>query len=417
MTGADFDFLVIGAGPAGLSAAVAAAENGARVLLVDENADPGGQIWRKDLLDEGKKRKRDLVRRANDAGVETAFSSRISVVLDQSCAILDSDAGTRRIEFGRAVIATGARELMLPFPGWTFPNVFGIGGLQALVKSGFDVAGKRIAISGTGPLLPAVGSFLKKRGARIVIVAEQATSFSLVRFAASMVSQPRKLLQARDYLFGRNAVTIKPNRFIRSVRRDGSELVLNFGPSGGIDELRCDILATGFHLVPNTDVAMAFGCEIRNGRVVTDDFQETSVKGIYAAGEPTGISGVEGALAEGTIAGFAASGAHEMAEPLFRKRDRETAFGGKLDLAFMLRPELRELAEKDTIICRCEDVKFEQLRNRTTWREAKLLTRCGMGPCQGRICGPAYAFLFNQEVLEQRNPIQPLACGEIAKGS
>ena len=170
----------------------------------------------------------------------------------------------------------------------------------------------------------------------------------------------------------------------------------------------CDLIACGFHLVPNTELASLLGCVVRNGCVIVDEHQVSSVPNIYSAGEPTGIAGVDAALVQGTIAGLAAAGKIAEAHALQSRRKRESAFGSALNRAFALRSELKSLAAHDTIVCRCEDVRYSDLAKHTSWTDAKLQTRCGMGPCQGRVCGPAVEFLFGWHNNSVRPPIFPV---------
>jgi NAD(P)H-nitrite reductase large subunit len=177
--------------------------------------------------------------------------------------------------------------------------------------------------------------------------------------------------------------------------------------------LECDYLACGYHLVPNTELASMLGCKIESGFVAVDEFQRTSLENIYCAGEPTGIGGVEAALVEGKVAGLAASDDVEAARRLFRERDQCRGFAGKLNETFALRGELKTLADDQTIVCRCEDVDYGRLKNFQSFRDAKLQTRCGMGACQGRICGPATQFTFGWEPPGIRPPIFPVRIDEL----
>ena len=170
----------------------------------------------------------------------------------------------------------------------------------------------------------------------------------------------------------------------------------------------CDYLACGFHLVPNLELAELLGCEIDGGTVKVDEFQQTSVPRVYAAGEATGIGGLELSLVEGEIAGLAIAGRHDEARRLFPMRAKQRRFGDLLNRTFALRDELKSLPEAETIVCRCEDVVFDRLRGHDSWRAAKLQTRCGMGPCQGRICGGAVEFLFGWKAESVRPPILPV---------
>jgi NADPH-dependent 2,4-dienoyl-CoA reductase/sulfur reductase-like enzyme len=141
--------------------------------------------------------------------------------------------------------------------------------------------------------------------------------------------------------------------------------------------------------------------------VHTDDWQQTSIPGIYCAGEGTGIGGVDLALTEGRIAGLAASGQASQLDAVIARRRRWKKFAARLARAFTLRPELATLAGDDTIVCRCEDVRHSELRTHASWRSAKLQTRCGMGPCQGRVCGGATEVLYGWRPDAVRMPIAP----------
>jgi hypothetical protein len=129
---------------------------------------------------------------------------------------------------------------------------------------------------------------------------------------------------------------------------------------------------------------------------------------VYSAGETTGIGGLELSLVEGEIAGLAIAGKHDEARSLFAVRAGQRKFAKRLNRTFVLRDELKQLPAPETIVCRCEDVTFEQLRPHHSWREAKLQTRCGMGPCQGRVCGGAVEFLFGWRAESVRPPVLPV---------
>jgi hypothetical protein len=178
--------------------------------------------------------------------------------------------------------------------------------------------------------------------------------------------------------------------------------------------IACDYLACGFHLVPNLELQLLLGCKIRGACVEVDDFQQTSVQGILCAGEPTGVGGVELALLEGEIAGLAATGDTAKARTLFGERRKWQRFERLLDRTFRLRPELKDLPAAETIVCRCEDVAYSRLRDHKSWRAAKLQTRCGMGPCQGRVCGPAAQFLFHWNPDSVRPPVFPVRVESLA---
>jgi len=183
---------------------------------------------------------------------------------------------------------------------------------------------------------------------------------------------------------------------------------------GRTETIPCDYLACGFHLVPNIELPMLLGCQIRNGLVMVDELQRTSLPDIFCAGEPTGIGGLELALVQGQIAGLAAANQTSIPQGLFRQQKKARRFARGLDRTFQLRPELRTLPQPETIVCRCEDVPFSRLRQHTSWRAAKLQSRCGMGPCQGRICGPATQFLLQWNPDSVRPPVFPARVESLA---
>ncbi len=371
-----FDVAILGAGPAGLAAARAAHRTGARVAVLDDNPSPGGQIWR------------GAPRISLPPGVMFFPQARVFDIR-HGFTLHSTPHGT--IHARRIVLATGARERFLPFPGWTEPGVMGAGALQALAKSGLPLSGRRVVVAGAGPLLVAVAASLRQRGARLLAVVEQAPRGRLLRF---LLRHPLKLAQAVG--LGAQLLGVPVLAGTWPVGFAGGEVTLSNGRAFQVDYLAC-----GFGLVPNTEAAQLLGCRLEDGFVAVDANQQTSIEGVYCAGEPTGIGGVEKAIAEGECAGAAATG--QPASPL-----RSRAFVQDLAATFELHPALYRLSAPDTVVCRCEDVPLAALQPFREWREAKLQTRCGMGPCQGRICGPITAQLFGWAPGSVRPPLVPV---------
>ena len=191
-------------------------------------------------------------------------------------------------------------------------------------------------------------------------------------------------------------------------RANGQESLREVVITNGSREwtLSCDLLACGFGLVPNVELAMSLGCRVEDGKVVVDASQRTSLPDVYCAGEGTGIGGEDAALLEGEIAALTALGL-PAAQKIAQRRHWDS-FVVNLNRAFALRPELLRLAEDDTIVCRCEDVSFGALRNQPDQRTAKLYSRCGMGPCQGKVCGPTCHALFGWDLNKPRWPLTPV---------
>ncbi len=411
------DVLVVGAGPAGLAAAAAAAEGGQSVIVLDENPHLGGQIWRPQAA-EANQPSRSVSPRAAAAPPSAHAHRRAhawhqraqkrGVIFETGMTLFDAprtdhllavDAAGQASAFSaqQVILATGAAERFLPFPGWTLPGVMGVGGLQAMVKGGMAVRGKRILLAGTGPLLLAVAAFLLDHGAHVVGIAEQASRAAVRRFGTSLWRHPNKLVQAARLFTRLRAVPLLHDAWPTQAEGFGRVEQVRVAAGDRCQEFDVDLLACAFGLVPRTELARLMGCATQShidGEIVAvDRWQRTTVATVWCAGEPTGIGGVDLAVAEGLVAGYAASGAFKRAGRAARRRDRARAFAERLDRAYALRPALRALPTDATVVCRCEDVTWQAIRAQPTIRQAKLQTRCGMGPCQGRICGPALAFL------------------------
>ncbi|MBV7537408.1 NAD(P)/FAD-dependent oxidoreductase [Duganella sp. sic0402] len=415
-----YQVLVVGAGPAGLAAAHAAATRGAQVGVIDDNPYPGGQIWRGAAGSQSDPRAAQLLDALRTLeNVEFLQQTRVMYAPQPQQLLVQTAGGSATLHYHQLILATGARERLLPFPGWTLPGVTGAGGLQALSKGGYPLEGKRVVVAGSGPLLLAAAATLKSKGAHIVAIIEQAATPSLLRFVFGLLATPAKITQALQLRAQLGGVPYWHNSYVHSAHGDGTlqSVQVQRGYEHELDLLQCDYLACGYGLLPNVELAQALGCAttVRNAQTVVqvDEWQHTSQPGVYCAGEGTGIGGVDLALAEGRIAGLVASGQQAQARTHFATRTRWSKFAERLAHAFALRSELRTLAGDDTIVCRCEDVCHADLRTQTSWRSAKLQTRCGMGPCQGRICGGATEVLYGWRPDAVRLPISPTRISSI----
>lgn len=409
----DADVVVIGAGPAGIAATVRAADAGRRVVALDESPNAGGQIWRhrsRATLDPEARRWVDRLARAKAdvyhglAVVDVATrapGAGFTVVAERH------QGGVIAVRARAVVIATGARERFLPFPGWTLPGVVGIGGAQALLKQGATFAGKRVVIAGTGPLMLPVAASMTAAGAQVQLVAEQAPFAAVRDFAFSLLTHPDTLWQAAMYRLAFARTPYALGTWVTAVRPADRGLSVTVTSGRSSREVRCDVLCTGYGLVPNVEVARLLGCATADGLVVVSDRQETSIPGVFAAGEVTGVGGVALSLVEGEAAGAVASGATRVDTSLVRRRASLRDMATRLERAFAVRPEIRSLVRDDTIVCRCEDVRRAALARLTDARQAKLYTRAGMGACQGRVCGPALEYLFGWSPGSVRSPLEP----------
>jgi NADPH-dependent 2,4-dienoyl-CoA reductase/sulfur reductase-like enzyme len=408
------DVAIVGAGPAGIAAAVVAAESGATVVLLDDNPGLGGQIWRGKNPTAQDSEAANWFERLNRSKVRWVHSARVFHAAAGELSA-ETPEGPQHFAYRKLILAIGARELLLPFPGWTLPNVMGAGALQALIKSGLPVRGKRVVIAGTGPLLLAVAACAKENSAQVVCIAEQTTWANFIAFGFSIFSSARKMRDALRLTFALWQIPHWKNCWPLAAQGTTRVESVVLSHNGRKKEIACDYLACGFHLIPNVELAQQLGCKLQGGFVSVDENQETSIAGAYCAGETTGIGGYEVSLLEGQIAGYAATNSRNASHILKQEREKALSHVRAMQNAFRLRDELKNSAEDKTLVCRCEDVALGRLLSHSSWRSAKLHTRVGMGPCQGRVCGPACHFLFDWEMDAPRPPIFPVQCSSLAE--
>jgi len=269
-------------------------------------------------------------------------------------------------------------------------------------------------IAGSGPLLMASLATAREAGARVLAVIEQASAAAVARFGLSLAATPSKLLQAVQLTRGFAGLRYWTGSMVREARGNGrvEEVVIRKGAREVT--LACDRIACGYGLVPNVTLAQSLGCALdHRGAIAVDDTLCTSIDGVLAAGECTGIGGMELARVEGEIAGLMASGATREAGALRGQRARWQRFAARVESGFSLMEAVRTAPSDATLLCRCEDVTFGEVRRYSTWRDAKLHTRCGMGACQGRICGAAVQTCFGWDVAQPRPPFSPARIGTL----
>ncbi len=448
-----YDVAIVGAGPAGLGAAAITAGAGLTTLLLDENPTPGGQIYRAVTTTPVKERSilggdywagAALVAEAQASGAEIVGGATVWS-LDASRELAASWAGTSRfIKARRVILATGALERPFPIPGWTLPGVMTAGALQTLLKSSGLVPDGRLVLAGTGPLLWLFAAQLLRAGARIEALLDttpwanylralpHVPAFAISRYAAQGLALRREVARQVEVVSGVTRLRAEGQGGLASVA---------FAARSGERRLMADVLALHQGVVPNVNLAMAAGIAHRWQPAqlcwvpVLDAAGNTSIDGIAIAGDGTGIGGALAAEAQGRLAGLAAVAA-VAPERLARVPDRQLlaqalarAERGRalLDQLFAP-PRWSRLPEGDTIVCRCEEVTAGQLLEAVGIgamgpNQAKAFLRCGMGPCQGRLCGLTVTELISKargvapaEVgyFRLRPPVKPITLAELA---
>ncbi|WJS85367.1 FAD-dependent oxidoreductase [Paracoccus sp. TOH] len=440
--------VIIGAGPAGLSCAAALAEAGREVVILDENRQAGGQYFRQlpaafsadyRRLPHDRKGYAALAQVLARPGVRFLRDTTVWSAVAPHCIAYAGREGSGRIDASAVVLATGAQDLPMPFPGWTLPGVISAGGCLNLVKGQGLVPQGRVVVAGNGPLVLVTAATLIAAGAQVVAVHEaQRAARLLPASMRGLWAAPGILRQALAYRAAmlRAGVPMRFGHMVAEVSgREALEsvTVARIGPDGRPDDrrqtLEADILVTGYGLVPGSEPARLFGCRMRfepslNGAVPERSGTfETSVAGVYAIGDGAGIGGVKVAIIEGRIAAHAILG-QGVPAPLRRDHGRLDRFRRSLNLAYRLASPLNA-ATPDTIVCRCEALKLAELQSHPRLQTGNLnalktATRLGMGRCQGRNCLPAAPTLLGlapDDLATRprvRPPLRPIPLGQIA---
>ena len=386
--------VVVGAGPAGMAAARTAADAGAHVTMVDAEPDAGGQYLR------GRAK-------FSHAGVTHLKNTEAWLVENQTLHL----RGPRQLGFDALVVATGAYDRALPFPGWDGPGVITAGAAQALAKQGVTLA-ERVIVTGTGPFLLPVATALRDLGATLVGVYEANSPLAWAREARAVLANRHKLGELAGYrkalthLETRTAVVAKHGDRVTVAKLDR-----HWRPVSHRTE-HADLVCVGYGFLPRTDLVP--NAKRTNDFLDVDERQQTSVPGVYAAGEVTGIGGADLAEAEGVVAGAAAAGREPPPEAVRAVR-RGRLFAQALARAHAIGPGWRTWLNQDTTVCRCEKVSLADLTDATGMRELKLTSRVAMGRCQGRVCARNAAELTGVPFDGQRRVIAvPIPLGELA---
>jgi len=462
---------VIGAGPAGLTAALAAAARGVRVTLVDSAPQAGGQFYRQTAPGLGARRPQALHHqwrtweRLRDGLAAHIAAGRVTHLTEHHVWFVERQSGTSTaddtgqgsgsftvhpllgpeqeepvtVHADAVLLATGGYEKVLPFPGWTFPGVVTAGGAQAMLKGGLVLPGRTAVVAGTGPLLLPVAVGLASAGAKVAALVESADPRAFVRHARVLAAHPAKLAEGARYAaeLARHGVRAQVRGTVVAAHGTGRLEAVTVAALDGDGRVRpgterripCDTLAVGHGMLPHTDLAEALGCRLDGVAVAVDDEQRTDVPGVWAAGETTGIGGAALASAEGRIAGLSIAARLDSRTPerssyvtAVKVRSGLREFFAAVDTVCAPPARWTEQVTDDTVVCRCEEVPASAIREAVDElgagdvRTVKLLTRAGMGWCQGRMCGPAVAGLARCPETPSRRPFaRPVPLGVLAR--
>lgn len=464
----EFDLIIIGAGPAGISAAIEAADRGASVVLIDENPVPGGKVFGhmhyhlKDAIpDKIEKRSgSQLLQRLDSVmdRVSVFLETEVWNILDQWIVAFHqkgtSSDQVRSIKARKLIISIGAFERIVPFPRWTLPGVFSVGGLNTLAKKDI-VPGEKILIAGSGPLQLVLAHHLINAGARITGIVNAVSLQNVTSRSLQLLLNVNGsvLKSGFSYLFNIKKHRI-PTYFSHAISRvrgtnqvERAEIVRvdrTSRPIKGTEkEIAADCIAYGYGLIPCSEITRLCGCnhifdeQLGYWRPQLSERMETSKPGIFVAGDCRIVKGYSAAIEEGKIAAVEACGqlgytnrktADSALRASLKRLKRFKEFARAMETLSRPGPGLLDIISDDTVVCRCEEVTMKDIRSAVAEgagdvNDIKRRTRLGMGHCQGRFCGQVINELIwkltgmprKREVFTPRVPIKPVPFGVLAR--
>jgi NADPH-dependent 2,4-dienoyl-CoA reductase/sulfur reductase-like enzyme len=457
--------VIVGAGPAGLAAAVELARRGIEPLLLDENPAPGGQIYKQpvggvdaaalSLPLESYRLGQTLLE--DVASVQASISHRpgscVTGIFENLQVTYASGGALQSVYPDTLLLALGAYDRVVPFPGWDTPGVITVGGLQSLLKHHGILPGKRVVLAGSGLLLLLVAAQMTIAGHPPVAVVEATGKIDLLSTLPGLLQKPSMLCEGLYLLriLRRGGVRLLRRRAV--IRAHGNPQVAtvdvapldqNWRPDRSrLETIDTDCLAVGFGLTPEVALTRLSGAEFDHRPELGgwapryNGEMQTTRDGVFVAGDGCGVRGAEIAQLQGRLAGIAMAerlGAARGDEKAAKRRLQENIehrvrVRRQLDKAFQIRAGIYDTIEDDTLLCRCEEITWREVRewlgrgiNSAT--QLKMATRVGMGRCQGRFCGANLRDLLARELGEQadlddsltvRPPTKPVSLGALAE--
>ena len=452
-----YDLIIIGAGPAGMAAAIEAGKSGISTIVLGDQWSPGGQVYRSieqvsheklEVLGADYQYGQHLTRQFREANADYLPGAVVWQVEPDLIVSFIFEEKARQIKAKRIVIATGARERPVPIPGWTVPGVMAATAADVLLKSHGIAPNGRIVLAGSGPLLFLTAARLVDFGVKIQAVIDT-TSFP--NYISTLPALPKALFGYEYLLKGlrmkqrirRSGIPIYRN--VKNIEAEGSNAVetVRFSSNGTTRELDVDTLLLHNGVIPDTQITQQLECKHvwydmqRYWQPLVDKWGNTSEKGIAVAGDAAGIAGAKAAESTGHLAALEAAYRLEVisrqerdlrAAPFEKKLLREKAVRPFLDHLFRPNPSLLVPRDDRTMVCRCEEVTAGEIRKALALgtpgpNQLKSQTRCGMGPCQARMCGLTISEImaeYRKEDISKigylriRPPIRPITVDQLA---
>lgn len=452
--------VIVGAGPAGVRAAEILVGGGVRPTILDEGVLWGGQIYRQPLPGGAPTRSKRMI-----YGFEHAKADRLHTTMAKLLEQVNYHPETlawnvddkfldtlhagqlHRRPFTHLILASGATDRILPVPGWTLPGCFTLGGAQTALKAHGCAIGRRLVLSGSGPLLYLIAHQYASAGVDVAAVLDTSSWSQQLAAVPRLLNQPAVFAKGLFYLASLQRRGVRVERNVRLLAIDGHRSVESVkwtyrtrrsGLQGEVHRVDCDAIALGYGLCPETQLADVARCRFEFSErdrfwvPVTDEVGRTSVSGIYVAGDGAGIAGADAAELAGRRAGIAvlndigisaSRSSSQTLNAINRKLDRVARFREGIERAFPMPEGDSNEWPDDLTVCRCEEISAGSLRECirtggvTEINRLKAITRVGMGRCQGRMCAPAASVLLSEELgkplsevgrLRAQPPIKPL---------
>ncbi len=452
-----FDLIVLGAGPAGITAALTAAQHQLSVALFDENPEAGGQVYRAPAFRrEGKSQNEtkagdDLRKQLADSNISLFMGHQVWSVTGDFRVDALGPSGSACYTSRLLLVASGTTERVVPFEGWTLPGVIGLAAATLLLKSQHTLPGQKTLVAGCGPLLAAVAGGVLKAGGQVAAIADIAGKLAWAKTLPAMLRRSDILRQSAGYGLPilRSATPVYSRHTLVRVSEQDGQLLAELAPcdtagrpvSGPRRKLLVDCITVGHGLTPATEITRLLDARHHYSRqsggfvATIDDNGQTSRPRLFAAGDCTGIYGAAAAVRQGVLVGLACvseiAGADNTLQQARQQALREWQnvchFGRKMAELMALREGHTDSIAADTIVCRCEDVTRACIESACDAgagdvNQLKAWTRCGMGPCQGRSCGDIAAEILARHrkisreeagIFSPRTPLRPLTISQL----